>query len=485
MKFKNIIIPTVLFLLLTTVLLHAQTDSIHKSDSRTFNQYKVVLPNDSTKQDSLNNLLFEAADKGSVDSVVDLLLKGANVNAKTSDGVTPLMFASQNGHLEVVKILLFNGADVNASPDDGATALIAATRFGHEDIMDTLIHHGALTNKRTDDSATALIYAASYGYYIPADMLIFYGTNVNIATKDSSTALILASWFGKKDIVELLINKGASLNAKDNNGWTALHCAVYKDYPDIVKLLVDKGASVNEKNSEGFTPLAIAGMTGDPEIADYLLNHGADASLKTNKKTTPYLMALYYHKKEFQKTLSKNKAKKELMPVFNNINISLAEFSMNNRDFMYGLNAGISDIRYNIGFNIGFDTRLWANRTLVPIDDKNYYQLWERRSFIYINVEKLIRISSPSHFQQGILIEGKGLYTYGKYVASITKPDNIFLFSPGIGYSIFDHGVGVKLYFEYLDLKIKDMTPVRLNLGIFFIIERKKYFLSPKDTEWL
>ena len=52
--------------------------------------------------------------------------KGADVNAKKSDGITILMIASANDHTDVVKLLLDKGADVNAKnndryncPDDG------------------------------------------------------------------------------------------------------------------------------------------------------------------------------------------------------------------------------------------------------------------------------------------------------------------------------------------------------------------------------
>jgi hypothetical protein len=42
-----------------------------------------------------------------------------------------------------------------------------------------------------------------------------------------------------------------------------------------------------------------------------------------------------------------------------------------------------------------------------------------------------------------------------------------FLFSPGIGYMISSNSIGVKAYFEYLELKIKDMTPLRFNVSFF------------------
>ena len=57
-------------------------------------------------------------------SVLRLLLeRGANVNALTRVGSTPLHLASQNGAVEVVRLLVEHGADVEAVDGDGKTAL--------------------------------------------------------------------------------------------------------------------------------------------------------------------------------------------------------------------------------------------------------------------------------------------------------------------------------------------------------------------------
>jgi ankyrin repeat protein len=465
----------------------AQNNSVPLKDTvyNTFNEQDVSEPNDSLQQKILNDLLFEAADKGNTDDVLKQLLKGADVNSKTYEGITPLMYAAQNGHLEVAEILIHNGADVNARPADGVTALIAATRFNHEDVIDTLIHYGALMNVKTNDSATALLYASAYGYFIPVDMLVFYGANVNLSAIDGSSPLIIASLFGNKEIVELLLNKGADIYAKDSTGWTALHCAVYNSHIDIVKLLLEKGAAVNQKNKDSYTALAIASETGNSEIAEYLLSHGADVSFKTNDSASAFRLALLNNKIDILKTLKKNGAKKELKPVLNNIRISPIGFDMNNHDFMYSIDAGIHDIKYNIGFDLGYCTRLWANRTLVPIGADTYYQFWETRSLFSLSFEKLFKINTCQDFQQGIFVDAKGVYTYGKYTASKTKPNDLFLFSPCIGYMIFNNSVGAKISYEYLDLKVKDLLPHRINIGFFFTIKIRKYLHAYKEINWL
>jgi len=463
----------------------AQVDSSGLEDPHNISSGVFRTANDSISRDSLNNIFLIAADSGNTDEVVKLLLKGADVNYKTPDGVTALMYASQNGHTDIVKILIFNGADVNARPVDGATALIAATKFDHEDVMEYLINHGALIDNVTNDSANALIYAVAYGYFIPADMLIYYKANVNTSCIDGSTPLIIASLHGNKELAELLINKGATIDAADKNGWTAMHAAVFNNYPEIVKLLIEKGATVNQKNNEGYTALSIAAEEGYTDIADFLLKHGADASIETNNNLSPYKLAIIQNRPDIIKTLKNNIVKKEYSPFFNCIQISLVEFNLNNRDFQYGGHIGITDIMNNVSFNLGFNTRLWANRTLVPIDNDSYFQFWERRSFVYLNAEKLFKFHANSNLQKGIFIEGKGIYTFGSYRASNTKPKSTILFSPGIGYSIFNKSVGMKTSVEYLDIKVKDMPRWRYTLSLFFTIQRKRFNKIHKEIDWL
>jgi ankyrin repeat protein len=63
-----------------------------------------------------------------------LLEKGADVQAKNSDGVTPLLWACDMGLSEVAMALLEKGADVQAKNSHGVTPLHWACEKGHIDI---------------------------------------------------------------------------------------------------------------------------------------------------------------------------------------------------------------------------------------------------------------------------------------------------------------------------------------------------------------
>jgi uncharacterized protein len=51
--------------------------------------------------------------EGNVELVETFIEKGANVNMKIDDCLTPLMYAIYANHFDVVKLLVSKGADVN------------------------------------------------------------------------------------------------------------------------------------------------------------------------------------------------------------------------------------------------------------------------------------------------------------------------------------------------------------------------------------
>ena len=66
----------------------------------------------------------------------------ADVNARTEDGSTSLMYAAGSGTAESVKVLLDAGADVNARYENGWTSLMLAARFGAAESVKLLLDAG-------------------------------------------------------------------------------------------------------------------------------------------------------------------------------------------------------------------------------------------------------------------------------------------------------------------------------------------------------
>lgn len=73
--------------------------------------------------------LHIAARKGNAEMMAFLIKNGAKVDARTTNGMTPLFDAVINSHTGVVELLLAAGADVNAKLDTGETPLVVARRL--------------------------------------------------------------------------------------------------------------------------------------------------------------------------------------------------------------------------------------------------------------------------------------------------------------------------------------------------------------------
>jgi len=89
--------------------------------------------------------------------VAELLLASkADVNAKDSNGDTPLLYAAGEEHKDVAELLLANKADVNARNSNGWTPLHEAAMDGQKDMVELLLAHGADINARNNRGETAL-----------------------------------------------------------------------------------------------------------------------------------------------------------------------------------------------------------------------------------------------------------------------------------------------------------------------------------------
>lgn len=205
-----------------------------------------------------------------------LLLHGADVNAKTVDGRTPLHAAAMlpmGGR--VVKLLLEVGADVDARTMTGNTPLFGAVAAGVENTL-LLLDHGADPNIPSQNGATPLMAARSAEVVW---LLVAKGARVNARSKRGETPLAAAADLGDDDSVKLLLSKGADVNATDYRGYTPLmHAAQYdRDSLEVVRLLLAYGANVNV-TAEGQTAASIAARRGDTALTCLLREAAAQAA---------------------------------------------------------------------------------------------------------------------------------------------------------------------------------------------------------------
>ena len=84
-----------------------------------------------------------AAFRAKPEDLKPILERGANINARTEHGYTPLMFASVYNYAPAVKFLIEHGAEINCENASGESALYLANLTEDEPIISTLIENGA------------------------------------------------------------------------------------------------------------------------------------------------------------------------------------------------------------------------------------------------------------------------------------------------------------------------------------------------------
>ncbi len=240
----------------------------------------------------------------------------ADVNAKSTDGSTALMWATFNADHEMVQALLKAGAKANVTSTYGSTALTEAIKLEDMELFHTLLDAGANVDSPNSDNQTALMLAISMN-------------NQDIA-KDADRArrqreghrnlprpdgADVAAGGNLPDLVDLLLAKGAgsqvNLRAKSDDwqrqmtsepraqfgtrqtgGLTALLYAIRAGCQRCVVSLVDAGADINKPNPDGVTPLINAIDNRHFDTAMYLLDKGANPNTWDMSGRTPLYMAI-------------------------------------------------------------------------------------------------------------------------------------------------------------------------------------------------
>lgn len=147
---------------------------------------------------------------------------------------SPLMQAAYRGNLDSMRQLIADGADVNAANATGMTALDYAA------------------------GATPIVNQVFRGSADAVKLLLQHNADPNGAARSGFTPLMFATVNGNLDSVRALLHAGADVNAVDRHGDTAVHLAVDYDNVDIAQTLVAAGADLKQKDSNGEDAAAAA-----------------------------------------------------------------------------------------------------------------------------------------------------------------------------------------------------------------------------------
>ena len=216
-----------------------------------------------------------AAIRDHINALTLLIKHGADVDLQDSDGYKALHFAVYGSDIssEILSCLIGVGADVNARTNNGVTPLMIAAEEGHINAVTSLVKCGANVDLQDKDGQTALHHAMQSPQASICEVLsclIKNGADVNAHTFHNETPLMLASHDDHVNVVTFLIKHGADVDLQDKDGDTALHYAASSSLPEIVETLLNLGAS-HMCNHQGLTPLHQASITGNTAVVKCLI----------------------------------------------------------------------------------------------------------------------------------------------------------------------------------------------------------------------
>ncbi|XP_068387056.1 protein TANC2 isoform X4 [Eschrichtius robustus] len=253
----------------------------------------------------LNNapILCVQCHLGYTEMVALLLEFGANVDASSESGLTPLGYAAAAGFLSIVVLLCKKRAKVDHLDKNGQCALVHAALRGHLEVVKFLIQcdwtmagqqQGVF--KKSHAIQQALIAAASMGYTEIVSYLLDLPEKdeeeverAQINSFDSlwgETALTAAAGRGKLEVCRLLLEQGAAVAQPNRRGAVPLFSTVRQGHWQIVDLLLTHGADVNMADKQGRTPLMMAASEGHLGTVDFLLAQGASIALMDKEGLT-------------------------------------------------------------------------------------------------------------------------------------------------------------------------------------------------------
>jgi len=244
--------------------------------------------------------LGDAAAKGQVKRVQQLIAAGANVNAMNREGNTLLNLADENWsgdkeHEDVILALVDAGANVNVPGKLGILVVFTAAHQGQLSVVKKLVERGANLSFETKkgsiygDGRRPLDLARS-----PEVWQYLRAKGAESGRTDYDKALCDAAQEGLDEAVTYFLQRGGNLNARFDEtlggftvmkmggfnipslrvvkyrGMTALHYACFGGAESVVRLLVEKGADVNTPDADGQTPLDFALFRGHEKIVSYL-----------------------------------------------------------------------------------------------------------------------------------------------------------------------------------------------------------------------
>lgn len=433
----------------------------------------------------MNNFLMIASCKGSVSSIHWLIKHDAEVDSRTIDNVSPLMYAVANNQTEAVKALLIYNPDVNIMTSYSETPLLAAVKNGNLEIAEALIRDSAYIDVNDKYGATPLHYASIYGYFYVVDMLLYYDAVNDQKSDDGTTPLMASLWAGFTDIADLLVQNGADMEAKDDNGFTPLLIAAQNGDTLSMEMLLKHGVNMYEINNFNFNALDLCIKTNHKEAIEYLLRKSDKWISKGNNSVNPYSVATKYNRIEIEKLLERKN-----FPVTNRFGFDQVSISTSVKtclhDYFTAVNISFKEPSLNAGIIAGCDFKPGYTRVLMKKDEYTYYQYFDRRSIVYAGLFKDFPVTdSPFKGNWSVSASLLAGYTFGnKFKGTNLAPEKKLKIIPYVSMKWTKNNISVFGGIDYTRTEFYKIGPVWLRTGFSYTFFFDNIRAPGKVIQW-
>jgi ankyrin repeat protein len=219
------------------------------------NQHSTTNEGIINKQIFINNQLINTIISGDILEAINLLNKGAKIEAEDRNGNTPLLLAIQYGHANLVATLLHLGANIQKINKEYIGPLEAAirkqnlpiTRLVVEKVLEKGMSSCPIDKEEIILKVIHMIQHNQEHYLQLLKMLLELGFSANAASfYNREVALCQAAKMGCLPAIDLLITHNAMIGKKDYLGGSALFYASMLNDLSVANMLLQHGANINE-----------------------------------------------------------------------------------------------------------------------------------------------------------------------------------------------------------------------------------------------